>query len=105
MIEHQLPPSWEGSVMLDIGGDVGALMLHTPSSMDGEEIDLFPDDATTPHTHSAVRERQLVAGVSYAAVYPGLSAGMYTVEGSGQKVTIVGGQVTEIQYGDVPNSQ
>jgi hypothetical protein len=101
MIEQELPPSWEGSVLLDIGGDVGALMLHTPSSMDGDEIDLFPDDTTMPHTHSAVRERHLADGVSYAAVYPGLREGTYTVEGSGQIVTIVGGRVTEVEFGKV----
>jgi hypothetical protein len=98
MEEHSLPPSWDGSVVLEIGGDVGALMLRTPPALNGVEIDLDPDDATLPHTHSAVRERQLVNGVSYAAVYPNLKAGLYTVEGSGQRVLIHGGRVTEIDF-------
>jgi hypothetical protein len=98
MSEPQLPPSWDGSVVLDIGGDVGALMLRTPSTLNGREIDLDPDDETAPHTHSAVRERRLLGGVAYAAMYPNLRAGQYTVEGSGQRVTIVGGHVTEITY-------
>src|ERR1700677_1900293 len=98
MSEPQLPPSWDGSVVLDIGGDVGALMLRPPSTLNGCEIDLDPDDETAPHTHSAVRERRLIGGVAYAAVYPSLKAGRYTVEGTGQRVTIVGGQVTEIAY-------
>ena len=98
MEEHSLPPSWDGSVVLEIGGDVGALMLRTPPALNGVEIDLDPDDATLPHTHSAVRERQLVNGVSYAAVYPNLKAGHYTIEGSGQRVLISGGRVTEIEF-------
>jgi hypothetical protein len=98
MQERQLPPSWDGSVVLDIGGDVGALLLRTPPALNGREIDLDPDDATLPHTHSAVRERQLPHSVSYAAVYPNLKAGLYTVGGSGQRVVIVGGRVTEIDY-------
>ena len=98
MQERQLPPSWDGSVVLDIGGDVGALMLRTPPDLNGIEIDLDPDDATLPHTHSAVRERQLTNGVSYAAVYPSLNAGLYTIEGSGQRVLINGGRVTEIDF-------
>jgi hypothetical protein len=98
MKERQLPPSWDGSVVLDIGGEVGALLLRTPPALHGREIDLDPDDTTLPHTHSAVRERQLPHGVSYAAVYPNLKAGLYTVEGSGQRIVIVGGRVTEIDY-------
>ena len=98
MEEHPLPPSWDGSVVLEIGGDVGALMLCTTPALNGVEIDLDPDDATLPHTHSAVRERQLVNRVSYAAVYPSLKAGLYTVEGSGQRVLISGGRVTEIDF-------
>jgi hypothetical protein len=96
MEETQLPPSWDGSVVLDIGGQVGALMLRTPPSFNGREIDLYPQDPDAAHTHSAVRERRLPAGVCYAAVYPSLRSGTYQVEGSGQRVAIVGGRVTEI---------
>jgi hypothetical protein len=96
--EVELPPSWDGSVVLDIGGDVGALLLRTPPAMNGVEIDLIPEDEQVHHTHSAVRERRLLGGVAYAAVYPSLTAGRYTVAGSGQTVTIVGGQVTETEY-------
>jgi hypothetical protein len=98
MSEPQLPPSWSGSVVLDIGGDVGALMLRTPPTLDGHEIDLTPDDETLPHTHSAVRERQLGSEVSYAAVYPSLKAGMYTVEGSNQRIKVEGGRVTDVKF-------
>jgi hypothetical protein len=96
--ERQLPPSWDGSVVLDIGGDVGALVLHVPSTMDGREIDLDPEDSTSPHTHSAVRERRFQGRTMYAAVYPSLTAGRYVVEGTEQTVTIRGGEVTELNY-------
>jgi hypothetical protein len=85
-------------VVLDIGGDVGALMLRTPPAMVGHEIDLIPDDTFAPHTHSAVRVRQSARGLSYAAVYPHLRAGTYSVEGSTQRVLIVGGRVTDVEY-------
>ena len=98
--EVQLPPSWDGSVVLDIGGEIGALLLRTPPTMNGVEIDLIPEDEGLLHTHSAVRERRLLGGVAYAAVYPSLKAGRYTVAGSGQTVAIVGGQVTETEYHD-----
>ncbi len=73
-------------------------MLRTSSTSIGLEIGLEPDDATSPHTHGAVRERRLLGGVAYAAVYPSLKAGAYTVAGSGQRVVIVGGAVTEVEY-------
>jgi hypothetical protein len=92
-------------VVLDIGGDVGALMLRTPPTMDRDEIDLTPDDASLPHTHSAVRERHLGTDITYAAVYPSLKAGMYTVEGSNQRVEIVGGVVTDVEFGETAKFQ
>jgi hypothetical protein len=96
MPELQLPPSWDGSVVLEIGGEVGALVLRTPPALDGREIDLVPDDVTMPTTHSAVRQRRLVQGVAYAAVYANLVSGHYRLDGTGQHVTIVGGRVTEL---------
>jgi hypothetical protein len=85
-------------VVLDIGGDVGALMLRTSPRMVGVEIDLTPDDVTLPPTHSAVRERQSVNGLSFAAVYPHVTAGTYRVEGSAQRVTVEGGRVTDVEF-------
>ena len=98
MTEHQMPPSWDGSVVLDIGGDIGALVLRVPDAFVGREIELDPEDPSTPHTHSAVRERRLAVGSSFAAVYPALKAGYYIVEGSGQRVGIAGGRVTDVDY-------
>lgn len=98
MDEHQLPSSWEGSVILDIGGSIGALMLRTSSVMDGSEIDLIPENKDSPTTHSAVRQRQSESGISYAAVYPTLAEGTYTVAGTNQRVVIEGGKVTDVEY-------
>jgi hypothetical protein len=96
MTERPLPPSWDGSVVLDIGGDIGALVLRCSSDLNGAELDLHPDDATQPNTHSAVRERRLPSGSSYAAVYPALRAGTYSIVGTAQRVSIEGGRVTEV---------
>jgi hypothetical protein len=91
-------PSWQGSVMLDIGGTIGALVLYTPSSWVGREIDLVPGDPALAHTHSAVRERGRAGETFFAAVYPRLVEGRYVIEGSGQEVTIDGGRVRELSY-------
>jgi hypothetical protein len=91
------PPSWQGSVILDIGNGVGALVLHTSAEWLDHEIDLAPDDPTLVNTHSAVRERLSPEGSSYAAVYPQLHEGEYTIVGSTQRLIITGGRVTDIE--------
>lgn len=70
-------PSVTGSVVLDLGDGIGALILEAPPELAGAEIEV--SRAGGRRTHSAVRERMAGAGTSYAAVYPGLAAGRYTV--------------------------
>jgi ABC-type Zn2+ transport system substrate-binding protein/surface adhesin len=36
------PYAGQGSVLLDIGGDIGAVVVTMPASMDGEEIEIRP---------------------------------------------------------------
>jgi hypothetical protein len=73
-------PSGSGTVVLELGPGAGALVLHVPAEMNGTEIDISlvdrPDSRTT---HSAVRPRHVVGGIQYAAVYPGLEPGEYTI--------------------------
>jgi hypothetical protein len=103
MTEPKLGPSHAGSVVLDIGADTGALILHTPADLLGREIDVTPADAPDAHgTHSLVRERHVSGTTTYAAVYPGLPAGDYIIwrdrATPAGTVTITGGQVTRHQW-------
>jgi hypothetical protein len=72
-------PSGPGSVVLDIGDDVGALIIITPAVMAGEEIHVSPVRDPAGRTHAVVRERRLGPASSHAAVYPALPAGEYTI--------------------------
>lgn len=102
--QSQLGPSDNASVMLDIGGDIGALIITTTASMLLAEIEVSHVDAdpSAHRPHVAVRERRGPAGTQYAAIYPGLRAGEYTVWGlDGQpadKVQIVGGEVAQLDW-------
>lgn len=125
--QSQLGASNDGSVMLDIGGDIGALILHTGPELLLAEIELSrvdggpvpgPDHAhenghgeahqhdhgpsAAPRTHVAVRERRGPAGTRYAAIYPGLRSGEYTVWGVdgavADTVTITGGEVAQLDW-------
>ncbi len=94
-------PSGPGSVVLEVGADVGALVLYTPPSLDGEEIEISRD-GDPRRTHSRVRPRHVPAGTRYAAVYPGLPAGRYTIwrdeRHPAATVTVAGGQVTSCHW-------
>src|SRR6266571_4278054 len=101
---EQIPgPSASGSVVLNLGPGIGALVLRTPPELDGQEIQVSPRDAAAgPGTHSRVRQRHPAGGVQYAAVYPDLAAGEYLVwreaDGTELAVTIGGGSVTTARW-------
>ena len=76
MTETIPAPSGIGTVLLDIGADTGALILHAPAELNGVEIEISPNGtAAGPRTHSRVRERRVGATVRHAAVYPGVRRG------------------------------
>ncbi len=80
MSEPALGPSHPGSVLLDLGPGVGALILRTRPDANGREIEISPVSQHAGHrTHSQVRPRAVPGGTQYAAVYPGVPAGDYTV--------------------------
>ena len=90
------------SLVLDIGGTVGALVITTGPELAEEEIEISPGlDPTTHREHNVVharRDRDVV--MAYAAVFPAVQAGEYTVwnlDGSPHAViTVHGGQVTQL---------
>ena len=125
MAEPILGPSSAGSVVLELGDAVGVLVLEATVELNGREIEISPVDGLHDHahdhirgrdhnhahgdahahrTHSMVRERGTAAGKSYAAVYPGLAVGTYTVwrdhDTPAGTVTIDGGRVTRYRWPD-----
>jgi hypothetical protein len=100
MSEHLMGTSGAGSVVLDLGAGIGALILYTPAALDGAEIEISrPGHA---RTHSRVRPRETSAGTRYAAVYPGLPAGPYTIWDPGGRpvltTAIAGGSITSCHW-------
>jgi hypothetical protein len=99
MSEETRGPSGPGTVVLELGAGVGALVLYTPAGLDGREIEISPEEAVTSRrTHSIVRPRHMTTGTRYAAVYPDLAAGPYTIwadeQSAAGRVVITGGRVT-----------
>lgn len=104
MTEHIYIPSRPGSVVLDLGDNIGALILDAPAELKGREIEISRAGAGTGarHTHSLVRERMTGAGVCYAAVYISLPAGDYIVwrddDTPAGTVTVCGGQIAHFRW-------
>lgn len=94
-------PSRSGSVVLELGAGAGALVLHTPPELNGAEIDISVGRHGR-RTHSLVRPRLVAGGTTYAAVYPELPPGEYTIWRdpltAAATVTVAGGQVTTLTW-------
>jgi hypothetical protein len=97
---HLTGPSEMGSVVVDLGGDVGAAIVSTPASLVGSEIEIRRSDAPWDGTHVAVRERHVSGGVMHAALFSGLEYGTYEVRLRGDAAaavttfTVEGGRVS-----------
>jgi len=103
MTESAAGPSDPGTVVMELGADIGALVLYTPADLNGNEIEISrDDDPGSPRTHSRVRPRPMATETRYAAVYPGLREGQYTIWSGEQNpaatATITGGQITSCRW-------
>ena len=88
--------------MLDIGGSVGALVVHTSERFAGREIEIARRGETQQFVHTEVRERHLSDGLVHAAVFAALPEGAYTLldapPGTRGDVEIRSGCVTEVDW-------
>jgi len=94
----------QGSVLLDIGGDVGALVVTMPAAMVDFEVEIRPwgsddHDHRHHHPHVAVVERPVTGAVVPSLVFPELVEGRYElyVKETGLvelTVDVIGGEVS-----------
>lgn len=117
------PDAGQGSVLLDIGGDVGALVVTMPVDQVGHEVEILADgeepsgpDADHGHDHGhghghghgaprhvAVVRRPVLGGELPALVFPDLVEGTYRLVPKGStavvlEVTVRGGEVTTLDW-------
>jgi len=93
------------ALVLDIGGDVGALVLYAEEACLGLEVDVTPAGAPrSHHMHTMIRRRRAADREFIAGVYPELVEGTYTVWGMDGLplgvVDIAGGRVSEFHAAD-----
>jgi hypothetical protein len=92
----------QGAVLLDIGGDVGALVVTMPAATIGEEVEILGEHvpAGQHRPHVAVVDRPVPGGDSVPSlVFPELTEGSYALVPKGTddvrlRVDVRGGEVT-----------
>jgi hypothetical protein len=93
-------------VVLELGDEVGALIVHTDAAMHGVEVEISPDGADDHRSHKEVLERRAGGRPAFTAVFDGLAAGRYTlwVDGAprARDVEIEGGRIAELHWELVP---
>ena len=87
--------------MLDIGEDVGAVVVLMPASMEGVEVEIRSQESSHHghHPHVAVVTRPVAGGVVPSLVFPEVREGSYDLclkesEETTATVAVVGGEVT-----------
>lgn len=89
-------------VVLEIGGEVGALILRTDPEMHGKEIEISPAENDGLRSHKEVLERSINGESAFTAVFDGLSGGAYTLWAGNRKpfrgVTVSGGEITQLDW-------
>jgi hypothetical protein len=97
---HEQYHVYGGAPALDIGGDIGAMVVTLDRSALGTELHLRSELEPAKDVHTGVWERDLGGGSVTAAVFAELVEGSYDVldtRGMGVlRVEIVGGEVTTI---------
>ena len=78
------PFAGQGPVLLDIGGDIGALVVAMPADTEGLEVEIRPAGTTASHGHDVAHHPHVgvVArpgpdGPAHSLVYPEVTEGSY----------------------------
>lgn len=111
-VEEENPHAGDGPVVLDIGGDVGALVVTMPAELAGSEVEIGPrgDGGRAAgrrghehRPHVAVVARPVAGGLVHSLVFGELVEGDYELyrrpDGPVElTASVVGGRVTEAAW-------
>jgi hypothetical protein len=89
-------------VVLDIGHDVGALIVHTDAHMHGMEVEISHSGDDRQRSHKEVLERRTGEDPAFTAVFDGLPVGTYTLWLNGRArargVRVAGGAISQLDW-------
>jgi hypothetical protein len=89
-------------VVLEIGGDLGALIVYTDPELHGVEIEISPTGEDGTRSHKDVLERSLGGRPAFSAVFDQIKDGSYTLwvadVARARDVRVAGGTVAELDW-------
>ena len=89
-------------VVLDIGEEYGALIVHLDPDLHGVEVEISPAGADSERQHKEVLERSIDGRPAFTAVFDRLAEGRYTLwvedEARARGVPIAGAEITELDW-------
>jgi len=101
MVEQYVERVHTEPAVLDIGQDIGALVIYTREELRGKEIEVSLKGNDTKRTHTAIHERRANGRTIFAGVFLALPAGDYIIwVHPSSEITIVGGHVAEVNWAD-----
>ena len=90
------------AVVLELGEELGALIVYTDPALLHTEIEISPAGADGERSHKDVLERVVAGRSLYAAVFDSVPRGTYTLWHDGEPVTrgaaVAGGEVAELDW-------
>jgi hypothetical protein len=90
------------SVILDIGGQMGALIVHTHADMHGVEVEISASGHDEQRSHKDVLEREINGRPAFTAVFDKVRAGSYTLWvddlARAREVIVTAGAVAELDW-------
>ncbi len=93
-------------VVLDLGGDIGALILHTRSGMLGVEVEISATGQDDRRSHKDVLEREINGRPAFTAVFDNIREGTYTLwvddVACARDVVVSGGAISELDWSAEP---
>ncbi len=102
--EHYAARPHPEFVVLEIGPDLGALIVHTDATMHGVEIEISPSGDDARRSHKQVLERSVGGRPAYTAVFDQLPPGTYTLWTDGvarvRRVKVRSARIAKLQWPD-----
>jgi hypothetical protein len=94
------------AVVLDLGGDIGALIIHTEADMHGVEVEISASGQDDARSHKEVLEREINGQPAYTAVFDNVREGSYTLwvddVARERDVVVSGGAVARLDWAACP---
>jgi hypothetical protein len=93
-------------VVLDIGGEIGALIVHTDPDLLGTEVEISRAGEDDRRNHKEVLERTTGGGSEHVLVFDNLLEGAYTLWVAGvakaREVRVEGAEIAELDWRSAP---